>query len=148
VAEALTYRLPTEAEWEYACRAGSSSRFCFGEDEEALGDYAWYWPNSGKRPHPVGQKKPNAWGLHDMHGHVWELCEDSCDWRKEKGRAGIHTDTYRGDMKDPLCRQGRYRIARGGDWMSPARSCRAAKRLICAPKSANTVRGFRLALSP
>lgn len=70
-----TYRLPTEEEWEYACRAGSTTDYFFGNDESDLKDYAWYCENSDNKTHPVKQKKPNAWGLYDMHGNVWEWTE-------------------------------------------------------------------------
>jgi len=103
-------RLPTEAEWEYACRAGSQAKFSFGDDLTMLDQYAWYDANSGRRTHPVARKKPNGFGLYDMHGNVNEWCSD---WQ---GMAG--DDSYqRGPMVDPTGPdRGMFRILRGGCW--------------------------------
>ena len=84
------YRLPSNTEWECACRAGTTTRFYFGNDFRQLGDYAWYYDNSQKTTHPVGQKKPNAWGLYDMHGNVWERTQEA----KLRGGSWYSDPTY------------------------------------------------------
>jgi len=119
--EGKTYRLPTEAEWEYACRAGTTSTYGFGNREFQLGNYAWYDKNSGIATHPVGQKKPNAWGLYDMHGNVWEWCLDwyAKDWYS-KGPAENPLNEGYGDMK--------YIVIRGGGWHGDSYGCRVSYR--------------------
>lgn len=130
------YRLPTEAEWEYACRAGSTTKYAFGDSENELGDYAWCYENSGERAHPVGQKRPNAWGLYDMHGNVWEWCED---WY----------GTYpSGSVTDPKgSTMGSRRVLRGGSWFDYAQSCRSAFRLVRSPGNRDNSLGLRLCSS-
>ncbi|NCS24498.1 MAG: SUMF1/EgtB/PvdO family nonheme iron enzyme [Microcystis aeruginosa BS13-02] len=134
------YRLPTEAEWEYACRAGTTTRFYFGDDANQLGDYAWYSGNSQGKTHPVGQKKPNAWGLYDMSGNVWEWCED--DWHSsytgvpEDGSAWILKNNNR--CQSPKC-------LRGGSWFFYPNYCRSANRLRNIPGYDNLNGGFRVA---
>jgi formylglycine-generating enzyme required for sulfatase activity len=128
-----TYRLPTEAEWEYACRAGSSTRYCFGDSEGKLAEYAWYIDNSEERSHRVGQKKPNAWGLYDMHGNVWEWCQD---WY---GRYPLLRTT---NPKGPF--RGLNRVNRGGSWDDPTANCRSASRDDLHPEWPVKDLGFRL----
>jgi formylglycine-generating enzyme required for sulfatase activity len=116
------YRLPTEAEWEYACRAGTTTEYSFGDSKSELGDYAWYDKNSGKTTHPVGGKKPNAWGLYDMHGNVFEWCHD---W---------YGDYPSGSVTDPTgAASGSYRVARGGSWDLYSGHCRSANRSRSTP---------------
>jgi formylglycine-generating enzyme required for sulfatase activity len=117
-----TYRLPTEAEWEYACRAGTTTRYYFGDNDNQLGDYAWYEGNSNRTTHPVGQKKPNGWGLYDMSGNVWEWCED--DWHNSyagapnDGSAWLDNDNRSQSLK----------CLRGGSWFVIPDLCRSAYR--------------------
>ncbi len=129
------FRLPTEAEWEYACRAGSTTRFYFGDDENRLGEYAWYTGNSQGRTHPVKQKKPNAWGLYDMSGNVWEWCEDiysSKAYSKHQRNNPIYT------------LGGSLRVIRGGSWDIPPRLVRCAYRSSARPGYTSPALGFRL----
>ena len=111
------YRLPTEAEWEYACRAGTATVFSFGNEVDKLGEYAWYWDNSVGKTKPVGKRQPNAWGLYDMHGNVWEWCQD---WY------GDYPSNSVADPKGPD--NGRNRVLRGGSWGGNAWSLRSAFR--------------------
>jgi len=137
--ECKTYRLPTEAEWEYACRAGTTTRYSFGDDEESLGEYAWYTDNSDGKTHPVGQKKPNAWGLHDMHGNVWEWCADY--YRMDYYAVSPTDDPVGPETATP-------RVFRGGCWWRVAGYCRSAYRLRFVPQPRYGSLGFRVAAVP
>jgi formylglycine-generating enzyme required for sulfatase activity len=127
------YRLATEAEWEYACRAGTATRWTFGDDEAELGDYAWFTPNAGNRTHPVGEKKPNAWGLYDMYGNVWEWCSD---WH------GPYPDTLCIDPVGP--ESGEHRVFRSNPFHSSWHYQRSAYRDFTAPSKRNFNGGFRV----
>lgn len=131
-----SYRLPTEAEWEYACRAGSNTAYCFGDFPNELSDYSWFEDNSEKKSHPVGLKKPNAWGLYDMHGNVWEWCQD---WYGE----------YPVDaVTDPKgVKKGSRRIDRGGSWGIVGSAGRCAFRSSYIPTSRTHDLGFRVVLT-
>jgi formylglycine-generating enzyme required for sulfatase activity len=131
------YRLPTEAEWEYACRAGSTTTYSFGDDESLLGDFAWFSSNSNAQTHPVGGKRPNAWGLHGMHGNVFEWCSD---W------SGDYPSGAATDPRGPS--EGSIRVFRGGSWRHSAGGCRSADRFRGDPSGRSSLLGFRLALSP
>jgi formylglycine-generating enzyme required for sulfatase activity len=111
-------KLPTEAQWEYACRAGSTGKYCFGDDVNQLKKYAWYNENAGSKTHPVGEKLANSWGLHDMHGNVWEWCEDV--WHENYNGAPVDGSAWlTGGDKD-------RRALRGGSWYYGDIVCRSA----------------------
>ncbi len=131
--------LPTEAQWEYACRAGSKTRYCFGHDASKLDEYAWYEKNSDDKTHPVGEKKPNAWGLYDMHGNVWEWCQD---WYNDD----YYADSPKDDPMGPAT--GSARVIRGGSWCNPVKFCRSAGRGGEMSGRRNDSLGFRVSLVP
>ena len=151
--EGYEFTLPTEAQWAYACRAGTTTALNNGKnlsDEEQcpeMDEVGWYKYNSNNTTHPVGQKKPNAWGLYDMHGNVYEWCLDYCDWDWDRNDR-IVTDTYIDGIKDPLCKTGSNRVERGGSWDDDASQCRSAFRDTYDPDSCDRyILGFRVALS-
>lgn len=127
------YRLPTEAEWEFACRAGSTTAYFFGDSPAKLGNYAWFDRNAGGRPHPVGQKQPNAWGLHDMAGNVWQWCNDfyGVDYYEKSPKE---------DPRGPD--QGDKKVVRGGAWRFGAETCRSGYRYNESPGYADVCFGY------
>ena len=131
------YRLPTEAEWEYAARATTSTRFFYGDDLDytELANYAWYGDNSDDQTQPVGQKPANAWGLNDVSGNVWEWCQD---WY------GPYPGGAQTDPQGPA--DGSYRVLRGGSWASNEILCRSACRIADFPTSIFYEYGFRVVL--
>jgi len=128
-----TVRLPTEAEWEFACRAGTTTTYCSGDSEADLGRAAWYKMNSNSTPHPVGQREPNAWGVYDMHGNVWEWCQDFYWWYKPEAAV---------NPQGPP--EGQSRVLRGGSWGLAPWFCRSAYRYAYFPDDRPRYVGFRM----
>ncbi len=129
--------LPTEAQWEYACRAGTTTSYSFGDDSNVLSDYAWFGANTVKinegYAHQLGLKRKNAWALYDMHGNVWELCRDAYEEILPGGR-------------DPeITVASPFRVIRGGSWNSTARKCRSVDRLWNVATFRYSYVGFRVA---
>jgi formylglycine-generating enzyme required for sulfatase activity len=124
------YRLPTEAEWEWACRAGTTTAYSFGDDSKKLGDYAWIEDNCDEHPHPVGKKKANPWGLHDMYGNVAEWCID----RYSKDFYGRQPGDILTNPFNPPTENRYPDVARGGSWIDTPDKCRSAARMASNPK--------------
>jgi formylglycine-generating enzyme required for sulfatase activity len=136
--DANGYRLPTEAEWEYACRAGAGTAYYTGDTANtAFNNAAWYDVNSGNMTREVGLKTPNAWGLYDMHGNVWEWC---WDWFNANAYSG-------GTRTDPRSFSGTERVRRGGSWSNNAGTLRSARRGSDTPSLRGNARGFRVVLN-
>ena len=134
--EGWVFRLPSEAEWEYAARAGTQTAYSFGDDPSQLGDYAWFGGNSGRETHPVGKKQPNAFGLYDMHGNVWEWVADT------------YHDNYDGAPNDGSIwgslGDGKTKVLRGGSWGLNPLNCRSAYRNGSAPDNRSNYIGARV----
>jgi formylglycine-generating enzyme required for sulfatase activity len=131
------YRLPTEAEWEFACRAGSTIKDAPGSAEGKIGDYAWYEANSDRKTHPVAEKKPNLWGFYDMHGNVLEWCQDWYDDYPEKA------------VKEPKGpSSGQHKVMRGGSWLGSPTTLRCTFRSQDYPIVRSNDIGFRLVREP
>ncbi|MDD4873030.1 MAG: formylglycine-generating enzyme family protein [Kiritimatiellae bacterium] len=131
--DANGYRLPTEAEWEYACRAGTTTPYSFGNDIRSLDSYAWFKGNSGKKTHIVGGKNPNPWGLYDMHGNVTEWCND---WYNPQYYATSPEKDPRGPDN------GTKRVLRGGSWSNPPEKCISSFRVSDTPILSDVCLGY------
>ena len=133
----MIYRLPTEAEWEYACLAGATTPFSFGDTEEEADTHAWTAENADDKTNPVGKKQPNAWGLHDMHGNVWEWV---ADWFAPHPKDAV--------LSDPIgSPTGKHRVFKGGGWYHEAKFVRSTTRFMMEPAMSINFVGFRLVLA-
>ena len=138
------YRLPTEAEWEYAARGGTTTAYSFGDNPKDLEDYAWYSKNSGAKTHEVASKKPGPNSLYDMYGNVWQWVEDKYD-----ENYGLTLEQLKNGVEDPTgLRAGSHRVLRGGSWDDDAEDLRSANRGYIVPDSRNSLVGFRLLRKP
>ena len=133
------FRLPTEAEWEYACRAGTETKYYTGNSVSELGSAGWYGSNSGHKIHPIGQKEANNFGLYDMHGNVWEWCND---WYGKDYYSSSPSTNPTGPTS------GFHRVMRGGSWRNTAEGCRLAVRSRLYPVSQYNFLGFRVVCRP
>jgi formylglycine-generating enzyme required for sulfatase activity len=131
--DANGYRLPTEAEWEYACRAGTQTAYFFGSDHSKLTDYAWFDKNSGRHPQPVGQKRPNPWGLYDICGNVWQWCNDFY-------KVDYYQEAAQENPRGP--KEGKSKVVRGGAWKFSAQNCRSGFRYNENPGYADVCFGY------
>ncbi|HNY10178.1 MAG TPA: SUMF1/EgtB/PvdO family nonheme iron enzyme [Candidatus Wallbacteria bacterium] len=131
------YRLPTEAEWEYACRANSPQKYCFGASDSGIDEYAWHFDNSNNKTHPVGTKKPNAWGLYDMHANVWEWCLDSY-----APYMPVELSDPRGPTLNPS--PDDKKVIRGGGWYNPKYGCTSSNRDAAPQSRKSSDMGMRL----
>ena len=131
--EANGYRLPTEAEWEYACRAGTQTTYLFGSDASKLGDYAWFDKNSGGHPQPVGRKRPNPWDLYDMIGNVWQWCNDFY-------KVDYYQESPQENPRGP--KEGENKVVRGGAWKFSGDNCRSGYRYNEAPGYVDVCFGY------
>lgn len=147
--------LPTEAEWEYACRAGAGTEYYTGDGEAALAEAGWFGGNSENSTHPVGLKVPNAFGLYDLHGNVWEWCHDAFEGEVYRARVDgdvdsankVRLDDWRAGLKAMLA-SSRTRVLRGGSWLDSAGICRSAFRGRGSPASRIRNHGFRVGVVP
>lgn len=145
VPDGWEYRLPTEAQWEYACRAGTTTAYSWGDDEKRIGEYAWYGANSDGKTHPVGEKKPNHWGLYDMHGNCIEWCRDS--WLDALPGGTDPEVTPTDVLPRPGWSETPMNVCRGGSWQYPQpQRLMSAGRERLGPHDKSYLIGFRLVL--